>query len=265
MPVITPFTRKTSASGHRTYEIDGVVMPSVTTVLSCIGKPFLVPWAAKMERELVMESAANLYEETSSTAKWSRATYLATLLSRMGKQKAFQKEGDKAKEIGSQVHALIEWNLRKNIGETVGSAPIIHAQEGLWAMMVWEDFSKAHDLRPSSIEQTVWSTQHRYAGTMDWVAELDGVQTVGDWKTGKAIYPEYLMQISAYMMALVEMGHAKKGVQGCLVRFPKLTTDPAAEMRIVLWEEAEQHFEVFLHVMQLFHWVQAQESVRKKA
>jgi hypothetical protein len=76
--------------------------------------------------------------------------------------------------------------------------------------MVWQDWHASVKLRPLALEQVVWSTTHRYAGTLDFLAEITvpgqaaPVPVVGDIKTGKAIYGEALLQVSAYVAALRE-------------------------------------------------------------
>jgi hypothetical protein len=80
--------------------------------------------------------------------------------------------------------------------------------------------------------QVVWSTTHRFAGTLDFLAEITvpgqavPVPVVGDIKTGKAVYGEALLQVSAYVAALREMEHAPPGVWGAVVRLPKTESDP---------------------------------------
>ena len=92
----------------RFYEIEGLgKVPSVTTILQAVPKPALVNWAANMEREMVRQAAANLWFDA-KTLNMTRMAYLAALDSRIGKQKAHQKELVKASQIGSQVHALVE-------------------------------------------------------------------------------------------------------------------------------------------------------------
>jgi hypothetical protein len=48
-------------------------------------------------------------------------------------------------------------------------------------------------------EFTVWSDTHDYAGTMDWAARVGGKRllTLGDNKTGKAVYPDMALQLAA--------------------------------------------------------------------
>lgn len=254
-----PVTKTTGKYGGRTYTTpEGKIYPSVTTILNVIAKPALVNWAAKTERESTIEAAANLYEDLPiNCSKMSRPAYINSLTDRIGKQKAWQKKVSKAQEIGSQVHALVEWNLRKELAQAVGPEPVLSHDGATWSFMVYEEWRKAHTFTPTHIEQVVWSDTHGYAGTMDWVARVDGVLTVGDLKTSKACYDEYLLQVVAYMMALIEMGHADKPIQGCVVRFPKLVSDPEPEERLISWNEAEHLFPVFLSAKRLWDWQHA--------
>jgi hypothetical protein len=45
--------------------------------------------------------------------RMSRLPYLATLQTRLGKEKAHQRALAKAAEIGSETHGYIEWTLRR--------------------------------------------------------------------------------------------------------------------------------------------------------
>ena len=249
---------------------DGERYDSVTSILSVVGKPALINWAANTERALVIEAASNLWEDIPINGKkMSRTAYVATLTERIGKQKAHQKELAKAADIGSQVHALIEWNLRRELGQIVGPEPTVQ-DKAAWAFMSYEDWRKATKLVPVAIEQVVWSTQHRYAGTMDLFADVliepyGSCHVVLDWKTGKGIYPEALLQNAAYVQALIEMGHATTLVHGAVVRLPKVETDPEFEVRIITPEEQVELFNVFVNVKALWDWSQAIEAARKVA
>lgn len=257
---------RTDTRSGRFYTLpDGTKLPSVTSILSSIAKLALVNWAAKTERDMVCQAAANLYEDLPvASPKMARAVYLSSLDARIGKQKAFQKELAKASEIGTQTHALIEWNLRKSLGQTVGPEPTIDAK-GLWAFMAYEDWHKASGFTPQFIEQTVWSTQHGYAGTMDWFGLVETVPTLGDFKTGKAIYAESLLQNAAYVHALIEMGFATPPVQGCIVRLPKNETDPAFEVRLIPWEAHEALLKTFLAAKVLWEWQQEDSKAYERS
>jgi hypothetical protein len=267
-------TKQTVDQGYgrtsRRYTIPGsdAAYDSVTSILSVIGKPALINWAANTERTLVTEAAADLYEDLPLNApKMARPSYIATLAARLGKLKAHQKELTKASEIGSRVHALIEWTLRKEKGELVGEMPVL-VDKALWAFMVWEEWRKATTLKPLAIEQTVWSHQHHYAGTMDLLADITipagPVQAVLDWKSGKAIYEEAILQNAAYIQALIEMGHVKAPVWGVIVRVPKVETDPDPEIRIITPAEQREAFAAFLHAKALWDWQQASTETNRK-
>lgn len=265
-------TRQLSKRSGRWYETVEGTFPSVTTVLGCVGKPALLNWMAKTERQMCVEAAANLYVDLPRDLpgeKWmSRASYIATLEKRIGKEKAGKKELDKASEIGSAVHAMIEWNLRKEIGQVVGPAPHLPPAAS-WAFMAWEDWRRSVKLEPLWIEQTVWSATHGYAGTLDLAATIDlppygRCTAVLDWKTGKAIYVEAALQNAAYGHAYAEMGHAEGCPVGLIVRLPKTTDDPNFEVKIIRPEDQGELFKVFLHVKGLWMFLNKADEERKE-
>lgn len=252
-------TRVDGASG-RFYDVDGRLLPSVTHILQCIGKPALIQWAAKEERLMVMEAAADLYEDVHGTPKMSRPTYIATLDGRIGKVRANQKLLAKAGEIGTQVHALVEWNIRKRLQQKVGPEPKVE-EKALWAFMAWEDWAKSVNLKPLLIEQQVFSLTYGYAGTMDLLAEVNGLVTLVDFKTGKAVYAEAHLQNVAYQAALIEMGHLKPD-QGMIVRLPKNETDPGFEA--VTCPSVADLLPTFLHVKSVWEWWFAGEQAYRE-
>jgi hypothetical protein len=243
----------------RFYDLpSGERYPSVTSILSAVNKPALINWAAKTERELVTQAAANLWEDARGTSM-SREAFLASLATRIPKQKAYVREVQKAADIGTQAHALIEWNMRKELGQEVGPEPRV-SDKALWAFMAYEEWRKTAGLKATLIEQIVWSSQYGYAGTLDWYGDIDHkgqrLVVVGDWKTGKAIYGEAILQAAAYGAALQEMGHSANGVAGCIVRLPKIETDPEFEVRVIPAEEMREKFQVFLHVLEVWKWME---------
>lgn len=251
-----PPIRKDGPTG-RFYHIDGDPEPyvSVTHALSCIAKPALINWAANQERNLVMDAAADLYLDLVKAHPMGRPVFLATLQGRLGKQKAHQKELAKASEIGTQVHALIEWNLRRELGQAVGPEPRV-LDNAQWAFMAWQDWAQSVNLKPLFIEQIVFSRTHKYAGTMDLLAEVNGAVTLVDFKTGKAIYAEAYLQNVAYQVALMEMNHTAP-TAGLILRLPKIQTDPAFETSTV--PPADSLYPCFLSVLQVWKWWHEQE------
>jgi len=251
----------------RFYDIpDGRSLPSVTSILQIVAKPALVNWAARVEREMCIEAAANLYTDTiggANIVKLSRPTYITSLESRIGKQKAASKLLQKATDIGTAVHALIEWNLRREFGQKVGPAPKL--PDGAdHAFAAYQRWRQTVNLTPLAIEQTVWSATYGYAGTMDLYAELDiegkPCRGILDWKTGKGIYGEACLQSVAYIQALVEMGHATSPVHGLVVRFPKSATDAPFEVKVIHPESQLRLFDAFLAAKKLWEWNESETT-----
>jgi len=283
-----PRVTRTTGASSRFYDVthaDGTQSryPSVTTILSAISKPALVPWAAAQERLAVSEAAADLYAETARLPhQLPRASYLLTLEQRVGKTKAHVKALAKAADIGSAAHAKIEWLLKRDLGQRVGPEPLVPEAAQL-AVAAFEDWRRAVGLEPLLVEQTVWSRAHAYAGTLDLLARVDtrallrvlaqqgpvapelaqwleGRETataVIDFKTGKAIYGEAHLQSVAYNRALQEMGHGRVD-GGLIVRLPKLLTDPGFEVAVV--PPARQLFPTFLATRQLWQWQFEQDA-----
>ena len=251
--------RKDGPAG-RFYEVQGRLLPSVTHILQVLAKPALINWAASQERVACLEAAADLYLDLSKTPPMSRVSFLATLDGRIGKQKSHRRELEKAGEIGTQVHALIEWNLRQSLGQKVGPEPRV-VDDAQWAFMAYQDWANGVNLKPLYIEQTVFSLTHGYAGTMDLLAEVNGVPTLVDFKTGKAVYAEAHLQNVAYRAALADMGH-QRAEAGLIVRLPKVQTDPTFETAPS--PPVEDLWPTFLAAKSLWAWWHAEEEAYRQ-
>lgn len=264
--------KQTRAYGRtsRIYTLeDGSVFDSVTAILSIVAKPALINWAANQERELCIQASSELYEDfPAGGVKMSSAAYKETLERRLGQQKAHQKALEKAGNIGGQAHALIEWNLRQKLGQLPGSQPEV-SHEASMAFGHFHVWAEQAELRPMRIEDVVYSREQEYAGTLDLYAALKGpdgreVHAVIDWKTGKAIYGEALLQNAAYIAALREMGHAMGETWGLIVRLPKVATDPGFEARWISPEEQTEHFIGFTAAKALWDWQKKLEETTKE-
>ena len=105
---------------------------------------------------------------------------------------------NKSAEEGSLVHEVVQ---KLAIGEQVSVPEEIRPSA--------EAFQKFREDRniifhPEFIERQIWSLRHRYAGTVDALATIDGKFGVLDIKTSTGFYPEYNLQTAAYVSALQE-------------------------------------------------------------
>lgn len=105
---------------------------------------------------------------------------------------------NKSAEEGSLLHETIQNFLTGKPAEIPETArPALEA---------FTKFNKERKIRalPDFVERLVWSMRHRYAGTVDALAEIDGKFGVLDIKTSTGFYPEYNLQTAAYASALQE-------------------------------------------------------------
>src|SRR6266853_706821 len=136
----------------RFYTIEGQRLPSVTTVLDIIAKPALGPWYAKEERRY-FETA--MLEVLSRPGARDPEFVLTAVAEAVTGVKAADRERQKAAAIGTAVHAGIEWELRRQLGEDAGPAP--HLPEvAAWAVESWKDWARSVTLEPLAIERTVY-------------------------------------------------------------------------------------------------------------
>ena len=275
MPVASNIVRRDTKAG-RFYEVvveeETYLLRSVTHVLSAIAKPALVFWAANRELTLGIETSADLYVDlfqqlhatTTGGEILSRTAYIATVKRRLGQQKAHQRELETAGNIGSEAHALIEWTLRDMLGQAQGKAPVVRAPARA-AFVAFQSWASTVDLQPIFVEQTVYSLNHAYAGTMDLLAKVDGKLTLIDWKTSTRVYNEASLQNIAYQQAVQEMGHPTPE-RGLIIRLPKTIQDKGFEVVDVPQWEASDLFPVFLAVKKLWDWwhPHQRKSPRKK-
>ncbi len=184
------------------YFWDGQPVPGVTTILKCINKPALMPWAVKMTRDYWLEAV-----------KSGRADYEKIHKESWNAHKNFTKN---AAEIGSNVHAYAEAALKKL------PAPELMTDEAKRGAEAFHKWFESHKIKLLASERFILSQEHYYAGTCDLVAEIDGEYCVGDFKTSSGIYPEMRFQTAAYQNAIQEEKGMKVGARW-IIRFDKKT------------------------------------------
>lgn len=231
----------------------------VSRALESINKPALMHWAARAEREYVVEAAATLHSLLPSL-RLSKTAYKERLQAHLGKAKAFSRESRRALDIGSQVHSMVEYTLRQELGHKVTKKPEL-VGPALLAFQRWEKWREDTHLTPIHIEQTIWSDSDEYAGTPDLIAQIDvgnGPELVVlDWKTSKGFYLEMKLQNAAYAKAYCEMGHAEYPMPGLLVRLPKSEEDQIETLHIEK-ESQESLYEGFRSALSLAKFLLSQ-------
>ena len=121
-----------------------------------------------------------------------RVTAVTSLVS-----KSFLFSNQGSADWGTLVHETIARMLKKETAETLPSV-----QPSLVAFSEWQKEYRVKIIDPKAhIETRVYDMDAGYAGTIDMVAEVQGVMGVVDLKTGNGMREEYLLQTAAYLHA----------------------------------------------------------------
>ena len=175
-------------ASHR-YKLDGAWVPGVTTIIGVLDKPALPKWAARSVAEYVADNR----DGVEHLFGMGRGPMVSAL-----KEVPWQKR-DSAGARGNLLHDYAEQILN---GEAV-DVPDEHVDVMQSAM----DFLRDWQIRPLLVEAPVASREHKWAGTLDIIAEYTRPDTgasgtaIFDWKSGKALYAEYAWQLNAYAHA----------------------------------------------------------------
>jgi hypothetical protein len=259
----------------RFYDIDGQMLPSVTTVLACLAKPALINWAAKLTRERMCDEAAKLYAETHVNGTLLPADWFRSSLWSRVEKRVFQNEESRAAaDLGTVAHARCEWLVQKRLGRPVGLDPLGTEAErlglkppeidrALWASLAFEDWMVKNDVRPIATEIVVAHRGHGFAGTADLVASVNGRVSLIDLKTSSGLWSEMFMQVAAYRAAYNE--GVLSGVEDIgrddpqgealtahLVRLPKKIND--ADFEAVEVTNLDAHLSAFLALLEVWKW-----------
>lgn len=153
----------------------GDLCPSVTNVLNALNKPALPRWAARV----VAEQAWEMRHSLESLGQAEAVDIL---------KGSPWRTSSRAAGRGDAIHEALE--------EAVWGRPI-PTLEGQAARFEpgMRQFLADHSLVPWRTEVTLFG--NGYAGTADFIGTFDGVPAVVDYKTGKDLYPEVALQLSA--------------------------------------------------------------------
>jgi hypothetical protein len=155
-------------SDHSTYVNDKKVeVPSATTILKILNKPFIAKWA--------------------NSLGWKRQSY----------DKVLEESANK----GTFVHELLhEYMFKEGKKFDISNPDIVNfIYENVNA---FKDFEKQYEFKPIWGEKSF--SIERYGGTVDLYCELNNKNTILDFKTSKRFYSSHFIQLGAYTQLLEE-------------------------------------------------------------
>lgn len=223
---------------------DARKVPGVTSVVSMLPKPFLTRWAAKSVAEYAVDNLGAVVglalNDTGGAVDLLKG--------------APWRDTRKAAETGTAVHELFE---RIGNGENVGR---VHPD-----LRPYVDHFDAFlkEFSPTFLfqEETVWSDTHAYAGSFDALAEIEGQKVWVDFKTTRSgVHAEVALQLAAYANADFILRS-----DGSRVPLPKADQGVVLHVRPEGWSLVPVHigpevFEMFVHLRQVFEWVNGMDK-----
>jgi len=198
---------------HQQYHIEEngkrIRVPGVTTICGVLAKPALIPWANRIGLEGI-----------------DVKTYVDTRAS-----------------MGTCAHNMVEAFLRGEEFDTseFSQVEIDSAENSVLSFYSWLE---THEYEVIGIEMQLSSPDMRVGGTIDIYWTLDGVLTLTDLKTGKAIYRDMGMQVSAYAALLREEGHQVDRVS--ILNIPR-AEDEEFRFEVFTRDEEKRFLDVFEH------------------
>lgn len=174
---------------------DGTKVPGVTTILGRWKESgALLQWAFKQGQS----GARSLYEER-----------------------------DKAADIGTLAHAMVEHRLTGRDPEiAIIDQPDDYKNKARTAYAAFDAWMAQTQAQVISAEAPMVSEQYRFGGTPDVVLRMpDGRLALGDVKTSNGIYRDYLLQVAAYGLLWDETHEEKINGGFHIMRFSKDAPD----------------------------------------
>jgi len=203
---------KLSKTHTRYHNKAGKQLPGVTTIIGVLNKPALVPWANNLGL-----AGTNVREYVDVLAKVGKVGH--DMICCHNKGVKFQANGERADLIDKAENCFLSY-------------------------LAWE---KQHTVEPILCEEPLVSELHGYGGTIDCYAKVDGVLTIVDYKTGKAIYPEHIYQVAAYRQLLEEHGHDVANVR--ILQIGRDETEGFSEKVVV---STTREWDLFTHCLAIY-------------
>ena len=200
--------------------------------------------------------------------KYHRVTRVKSIMNNDGLNKWRSKIGDveadkimkERQRIGTDTHKMIELTLDKSYVDLD-----LYNDEVKQNMYLINELRETCCLEPESLEQKLWSTQYRIAGTADYIGSYKtyprylkrkripkfnhNSQVVIDWKTSTQIYDDYWIQLSAYVKMFEDLTGIK--VDGAVIvqfRNNKIKVEEKT------YDELKRYFSLMLNCLELYRY-----------
>lgn len=154
------------------YEKDGLKLPSVTTIIHCLGSDDLMKWAN------IMGFKHNKYEDLM----------------------------DKSSKFGTLVHSHLQAIVDPDHGDPLEADGPISQFNLDQAVKRFQKMISTYQYETIFTERTLISTSRGYGGTMDWLAYINKHKMINDFKTAKKPQPHMFLQLGGYFNLCMDEG-----------------------------------------------------------
>jgi len=213
----------------------GKRVPGVTTLIGILNKPALVPWANNLGLQGI--NVKDYVDDKADIGTLDHEMMYVNLINLMS---TFPDSNVLWEEVD-------ENNIPIRVKEYYTGLQIEIAQIGFKKYLDWKE---RHTIVPIMLEKGLVSEKYQYGGTIDSYCLFDGVPTLIDYKTSKAIWSEYFIQVSAYRQLLIEAGHK---VDNCAILRVGRNELEGFEFCEITQEKLNLSWELFLHCVGIYN------------
>jgi hypothetical protein len=184
---------------QRHYEdLSGTFLSGVTTVCDMFPK-FLLPWATKLNADWAIEEVKKLKNApVDGYLRFIESNAVIDIIEQSKTQ--YEQVRDEAAEKGTNSHEIISTYIKEKQDIDIKLIPDENVKNCVVEFLSWESKNKVKWL---ASELMVCNLDLGIAGTLDAIADINGVLTLVDFKTNKRIYPQSMYsQTAAYLSCL---------------------------------------------------------------
>lgn len=152
---------------------DGIEVPSVTTILQCLGSKSLLKWA----------------------------NYLGF------KHIDYEEELERSASNGTKIHECLQHAVDPKLFED--KIVFANSIEADYYTRITNRFLKVmskYKYKTIYTETTFTSSKLGYGGTLDWLCEINDKKILGDFKSSKKVHMKHILQLGGYKNLLAENG-----------------------------------------------------------
>jgi hypothetical protein len=217
---VTKKLSKPSAT-HVVYKTaEGIRVPGATTVIGLLAKPQLIIWANRLGLQGIDSS----------------------------------KYTDNLAGVGTLAHHIVLCRYKGDIPDTSDFSEN-QIDLAMNCMKSYDNWESGHTIKPLLTEFSLVSDSLLYGGTPDLYCEMDGIFTLLDFKTGKALYPEVMYQLAAYRNLLLDAGYP---VDQCIAL--RIGREDSEGFEIKEGYNMDTAFVIFKHLLGLYHTIRKYEK-----